>query len=319
MDEQKVRSLKTITEHLTFERGQVQGSLKREHAAVRDVSPCSEYTRYTMEGTLKDPFSDLAVLLDIPALGTLFMNGPFIEPRWSQALGYGLAIIEEDTRVHLYRSGKFVVRRARDKEHVEACYRRICDMVRPAIVLSGTGLLFYEAVALSRHFIDAGFEEEILTVLKWPEVGLKAQKDLELFIDGPEGTRERLRELVLNSIRSLLSGGTDSKGTDQPILERARGEVISSMGSSMKELKGNGPLMSSTASIHLSALRSLEMIKVGQFSMGADPDLHRSLLDLVDSAGAGQGSRIVDIHRHFGSHPIGDAAGGLMAAFALVP
>jgi hypothetical protein len=272
-----------------------------------------------MEGTLKDPFSDLSVLLDVPVLGTLFMNGPFIEPRWSPALGYGLAVIEDDTRVHLYRSGKFVIRRARDREHVETCYRRICDMVRPAMVLPGTGLLFYEDVALSRHFIDAGLEEKIMTAVKWPEIGPIAEKDLRTFIDGPEGIRRRLRDLTLHTIRSLLSGGTDGKGTGQPLIERVKGEMISSMGASMKEYKGNGPLMSSTASIHLSSVRSLDLIEQGHISIGSDTDIIGSVLDMLDNVQEGKDTDIIDIDHLLGSLQVNDAVNDMMTALTLVP
>ncbi len=319
MDGHEVKALRTIMERLTFGRGQVQGTLKREHAALRDVSPCSEYTRYTMEGTLKDPFSDLSVLLDVPSLGTLFMNGPFLEPRWSPALGYGLAVIEDDTRVHLYRSGKFVIRRARDREHVEACYRLICELVRPAIVLPDPGLLFYEAIALQRQFSEAGFEGDLLKAVNWPEIGPVKEGDLRAFMDGPEDVRHRLRGLVLPSVRSLLSRTAEGDMTRSHELDKVKEGIISSMRASMMDLNGKGPMMSSTASIHLAALRSLELIIEVHTPIASDNDLSRSALGILDSIDDGHDISAIPADLTQGYDLQGDAVKGLAAALSLIP
>ncbi|MCU0798231.1 MAG: hypothetical protein MUC62_00975 [Candidatus Thermoplasmatota archaeon] len=318
-DELKAMALRAIIDRLTFERGHIPGPSKREKAAIRDVSPCSEYTRYTMEGTLKDPFSDLAVLLDIPALGTLFINGPFLEPRWSPALGYGLAVIEDDTRIHLYRSGKFVIRRARDRDHVEACYRLVCDLVRPALVLPGPGLLFYEAAALQRHFSEAGSEDHLINAVLWPDTGHGTDGELRTFMEGPEGVRKSVRGLVLPFIRSLLSCSADGKGMGVLPIDAAKDEVISSMRASMKGLKDESKMMSSSAIIHLSALRSLDLIGEAHTYFLTDTDLQRSTLELLNSMDKGHDLGAVLTDHTIRSNPGANTQNVVMAALALIP
>jgi len=46
----------------------------RTEAQMKEVSPCSEYTRYTVEGVLKYPMSGMSAVLDVHALGPLFLN-----------------------------------------------------------------------------------------------------------------------------------------------------------------------------------------------------------------------------------------------------
>ncbi|MGA1794043.1 MAG: hypothetical protein ACMUHM_08835, partial [Thermoplasmatota archaeon] len=105
----------------------------RTEAQMKEVSPCSEYTRYTVEGVLKYPMSGMSAVLDVHALGPLFLNSGMKDAKWSERLGYGMGVMREDTRVHLHGNGKFIIRRAEDREHAESAYKAIVEMVKPTL------------------------------------------------------------------------------------------------------------------------------------------------------------------------------------------
>lgn len=119
---------------------------RREEALARAVSPCSEYTRYTVEGRFGAPASRFAAVLDPEALGVLFPLGPFTKARWSVKLGYGMAVIGEDTRVHLHDNGRYIVRRALDRTHVERCMDVLVSISYPALYVKGSDLYMWELV-----------------------------------------------------------------------------------------------------------------------------------------------------------------------------
>jgi hypothetical protein len=247
------------------------------------------------------------------------MNGPLLEPRWSSALGYGMAIIEEDTRVHLYRSGKFVIRRARDREHVEACYGLLCDIVRPSVVLPESGMVLYEAMGINRLVRSEWLRSQLVHVLSWPGTEVGSVQPFEGLIEGPDGLRSSLRESIsppLKALFSKIAGGADA---DHPILEDVRGKVISSMKRSTSDLKGTGQMLSSSACIHLAAERALDIIKEVLPSLKGDTGKVQPFLHIMDLMMSGSEVDLEQIERLEKGALNKGAFVGLITATALLP
>ena len=165
---------------------------RREEALARAVSPCSEYTRYTVEGRFGAPASRFAAILDPEALGVLFPLGPFTRARWSGKLGYGMAVIGEDTRVHLHDNGRYIVRRALDRTHVERCMNVLVSVSYPALYVEGPDLYMWELVRDISFGID----------------GAKRSIPEDTFIwegpwENPEEVKEAAVKGFLNTYREL--------------------------------------------------------------------------------------------------------------------
>jgi hypothetical protein len=139
----------------------------RVEPKVRDVTPCSEYTRYTVEGILKDPRSELSAVLDVEAMGPIFMNSDLRDPKWSSRLGYGMAVVGEDTRIHIHRNGKYIIRRALDRQHAEATYGKIVNMIRPVLYDTESGRYLWDMI---RGVLDGNMDPGMIApFIMWPE------------------------------------------------------------------------------------------------------------------------------------------------------
>jgi hypothetical protein len=169
----------------------------------KDVSPCSEYTRYTVEGILKDPRSELSALLDVHSMGPIFKYSSFKDPKWSEKLGYGMAVVGEDTRVHIHRNGKYIIRRALDREHAEDTYKTIVNMMRPAIFDEQQDRFMWDLVReiTLDESVPVGIEE----MLKWPgdEVDLK-----EVVLGIRKGASGMDKELLSGIRNDIIAGAT---------------------------------------------------------------------------------------------------------------
>jgi hypothetical protein len=144
-------------------------SYGREPAMSKEVSPCSEYTRFTAEGRLKDPHSDSSVILDGDLVGYLFRMAPFSEPKWSDRLGYGMAVIGEDTRVHLHANGKYVIRRAMDRQHAQETYLALASISQPALFSSVNKSFLWEIVRDHALSFDSSRYISVEELMSWPD------------------------------------------------------------------------------------------------------------------------------------------------------
>lgn len=135
-------------------------------ALNKELSPCSEHTRFSAEGRFPGPGSSLNAVLDVDILGLLFVNGPFKDPRWSAKLGYGMGVLGNDTRVHLYSNGKYVVRRALDREHADRCLSLLASICQPAAYSSRLKKFTWEIVRdLALGHIDP--DPDVRNVFNW--------------------------------------------------------------------------------------------------------------------------------------------------------
>ncbi|MBN1539998.1 MAG: hypothetical protein JW939_07625 [Candidatus Thermoplasmatota archaeon] len=155
----------------------------RLEAKSREVSPCSEYTRYTVEGILRHPGSELSVLMDVHCLGPIFMNSGMKNAKWSDRLGYGMAVAGEDTRVHLHGNGKFIIRRASNREHAEELYKTLVHLVKPALYEPGTGRYLWDLIRSSS--LDNGkISKPMEDLLLWPDETGDPGSRMEKVVEG---------------------------------------------------------------------------------------------------------------------------------------
>lgn len=139
---------------------------RRDKAVSREISPCSEYTRFTAEGRFKDPYTEESVILDSEGMAILFDKGPFEKPRWSKRLGYGMAVVGGDTRVHLHANGKFVIRRALDKDHAVNILKTLSMVSKPNLYSTVHERFLWEVLRdISFGTVDEGLEE----IFRWEE------------------------------------------------------------------------------------------------------------------------------------------------------
>lgn len=213
------------------------GSRTRESHRSKEVSPCSEYTRYTVEGVFKDPWSDLSARFDVETMGILFSNSCFHEPKWSERLGYGMAVIGEDTRLHLHRNGKYIIRRAIDREQAERSYRLVTSLLRPVLIDDRSGKpLWY---ILRGSITDMKNAPPYLgIIIGWPEQGDNRTGDLnEVF----KGARVQDEKILVDVRNSVLDGSfQEDKDGLRRMIERVRGSIAhiheSSLSNEMKAL-----------------------------------------------------------------------------------
>ncbi len=155
-----------MSDRRTLSRPDRPETYRRDKAVSREISPCSEYTRFTAEGRFKDPYSDESVILDSEGMAILFDKGPFEKPRWSKRLGYGMAVIGGDTRVHLHANGKFVIRRALDKDHAVNILKTLSMISKPNIYSTVHERFFWEILRdISFDPIDEGMGD----IFGWEE------------------------------------------------------------------------------------------------------------------------------------------------------
>jgi hypothetical protein len=212
------------------------GSRARETARTKEVSPCSEYTRYTVEGILKDPWSDLSARFDVETLGILFANSSFHDPRWSDRLGYGMAVIGEDTRVHLHQNGKYIIRRALDREHAEISYKLITGLLRPVLFDDPSGKpMWYLLREITSD--PKGSSERLDKLVRWPyddDLHLSAMDEVK------EGIRH-IHEMLLMGMQDMFKEGPfiGNSADIEELTGRIKGEMTNAHGRSAELPYGN--------------------------------------------------------------------------------
>jgi hypothetical protein len=159
---------------------------RRERSNSKEVTPCSEYTRFTAEGRFKDPFSDNSVIMDSRGMSILFPLGPYSKGKWSDRLGYGMAVVGEDTRIHLHANGKYVIRRALDRDHAEKVLSLLSTISRPTIFSTKHGKYLWEIIR-DISLTDERSDEDLNGLINW-ELEDGDQVDIKNVV-------ERFREL----------------------------------------------------------------------------------------------------------------------------
>lgn len=176
--------------------------ISRLEPKTKDVSPCSEYTRYTVEGVLKDPRSRFSAILDVNSLGPIFINSTLKDPKWSSRLGYGMAVVGEDTRIHIHRNGKYIIRRALDREHAESTYKIIVQMMKPVLFDADSDRFLWDL--LKEMIIEKKDPGTLSPMIAWP----LENSELATIIDNIKIGVKEVDDKILSTIRSALITGS---------------------------------------------------------------------------------------------------------------
>ena len=99
------------------------------------IEPCAEYGRVTLEGQFPkprgSPFEDLFDMID---LGSLLEGATFLKDiRSSLVLGYALAQYD-DSKVHIFKTGKIVMRRIENQEIAMQLFRNISKILWGSVI-----------------------------------------------------------------------------------------------------------------------------------------------------------------------------------------
>ena len=199
-DEWNAVSMKEATSDL-LERGRTKPSMS-------EISPCSEYTRFTMEGVLADPLlPEKNAVFDPITLGESFRSSRFSSKKWSEPLSYGMAVDREDTRIHLQGKGKIIVRRAMDRDHAVSLFNEIAGLMWPSLLDSTSGMTVSETIhSLSLHDMEID-TKRWAPFMAWPGLNDNYTADLNIVIDNYLKQRSIDIVGIMKSARGALRDG----------------------------------------------------------------------------------------------------------------
>lgn len=107
-----------------------------EESQVIEVNPCAEDQRMTLESKLrtKDGTERKGLYFDsVKMCDILNKARDFRKVRCSTELGY--AIVEyEDKNIHIWKQGKIIIRRAKDREDAVKTLQMISKMLSEAVI-----------------------------------------------------------------------------------------------------------------------------------------------------------------------------------------
>lgn len=169
----------------------------RSTPSLHEVTPCSEYSRFTVEGVLADPLSpEKNAVFEPLSLGATFRSSRFREKRWSDPLAYGMAFVEEDVRIHLQGRGKIIIRRSPDREAANRLYMEIADIMWPSLYCSIGGHTMAESVQ-RLAMVDGGTPPRCFaSMLEWPYGSSQRIDQGKVVSECAEMNLEHGRELV---------------------------------------------------------------------------------------------------------------------------
>ncbi|MDG6225082.1 MAG: hypothetical protein QCI82_06170 [Candidatus Thermoplasmatota archaeon] len=185
-----------------LERGRTKPSMK-------EISPCSEYTRFTMEGVLEDPLlPDKNAVFDPITLGESFKASRFSSKKWSEPLSYGMAVDREDTRIHLHGKGKIIIRRAIDRDHAVSLFNEIADLMWPSLLDSTSGMTLSETIhSLSLHDMKID-TKRWGPFMDWPASNGNDMADINIVMDHYRKQRSIDIDGILKATRVAIGHGT---------------------------------------------------------------------------------------------------------------
>ena len=169
------------------------------------IEPCAEYGRVTLEAQLPkprgSPFEDLYDMID---LGFLLEGATFLKDiRSSLSLGYALAQYG-DSKVHIFKTGKIVMRRIENQEIAMQLFRNLSKILWGAVICKcgNSGLDCVAGGCFHCHdevcpFLAWGLENKKSYLTK-PGYSLISKADKSGFKDLFFEVKNRLNEIVKN-------------------------------------------------------------------------------------------------------------------------
>jgi hypothetical protein len=113
-----------------------------------------------------------------------------------------MAVVGEDTRIHIHRNGKFIIRRALDREHAESTYNIIVQMMKPVLFDADADRFFWD---LLKEMINEKKDPGTLSpMIGWP----LENAEIGSIIDNIKIGVKEVDEKILTPMRSALTGGS---------------------------------------------------------------------------------------------------------------
>jgi len=178
----------------------------RTRPVMQEATPCSEYTRYTIEGILPDPMDpNKNAVFDPAYLGHLFRASRYNNKKWSEPLSYGIAALEPDIRLHLQGRGKVIIRRAFDKANAHSLYSEVAELMRPSLYCTLSGHTLADMIAaLSTKGGPLPYCAG--PMMEWPFKDVA--DDMTSAIAAYKGAKEDLGVQILEETIRFFEGGT---------------------------------------------------------------------------------------------------------------
>ena len=122
----------------------------------KEITPCSEYTRFTLETVVEDPNEPgKNAIFESHSMGLLFNSGNYKDIKWSEKLGYGIAMVDDDVKLMVHTKGKMVIRRALDRDHAEVHFLALKALILPSMYCAITGQILWE-ILVGAHLVETG-------------------------------------------------------------------------------------------------------------------------------------------------------------------
>ncbi len=183
----------------------------RTSHAPKEITPCSEYTRFTLEAVVEDPNEPgKNALFESHSMGTLFRSGNYEDIKWSEKLGYGMAVVDDDVKLMVHSRGKMVIRRAFDRDYAEAHFLGMKTMMLPSIYCTITGQTLWEML-VGEHLSGSG-------VFKADRSNVFDQCQLSII---------STISMVGDGLEQVMSGYTKENGTTGDRMRKAIKEILS--------------------------------------------------------------------------------------------
>ncbi len=171
----------------------------------KTLSPCSEYTKYTLESVLHDPLDRTrSSLFEAESLGYLLELGDFRSLKWSSALGYGVCTVEEDTNAHVHSKGKIIIRHALTKEHALWIHAHLVSLTNPSVYSTRTGYTLADRIRRLSVYDDKGPDDELMDILRWQSEKPQDELHLEDIREGYKKADEEMGEATRSVISDLI-------------------------------------------------------------------------------------------------------------------
>ncbi len=233
----------------------------------KEITPCSEYTRFTLETVVEDPNEPgKNAIFESRSMGTLFNSGDYKDIKWSDKLGYGMAVVDDEVKLMVHTKGKMVIRRALDRDYAEVHFLALKALILPSMYCAITGQTLWE-ILVGVHLVQTGifsgpsYDHDECSSSILSRISLESS-DVEHVMNGYSKENETTGKMMRKAINDQFSGD----GTDADEISDLSRELYLRIEGRLKEIAK--PLLSSgtvergefvgRSSFLLSASRSLE-------------------------------------------------------------
>ena len=188
---------------------------------IKEVSPCNESRKFTVEGVLRDPEDPgKSAVLEAWSLGRTLSVMHFSDFKWSSSLGYAMGTLETGTRIHLHCRGKTVIRKAETKDDADDVFKWITSISKPSVICFENGTPLWEVLFLAYHREGAVDRDSLMKCLDWHSGG----SDCEIIFDESLASYNELDSRIGSGLRGeIFRGETEDLITPEEIESRLNG------------------------------------------------------------------------------------------------